>query len=60
MERMQSIAVIYVPLDGMNSEGLLVADMVADNNEGTHQQTGKTNLAMISEEIYAKIVNGNT
>ena len=28
MERMQSIAAIYVPLDGMNSEGLVVADLI--------------------------------
>ncbi len=44
MERMQSIAAIYVPLDGMNDQGLVVADLVAGDNEGTHQQTGKTNL----------------
>ena len=44
MERMQSIAAIYVPLDGMNSEGLMVADLMAGDNEETHQQTGKTAL----------------
>lgn len=41
MERMQSIAAIYVPLDGMNSEGLMVADLTAGDKEETHQQTGK-------------------
>ena len=41
MERMQSIAAIYVPLDGMNSEGLMVADLMAGDKEETHQQTGK-------------------
>ena len=44
MERMQSIAAIYVPLDGMNSEGLVVADLMAGDKEETHQQTGKTAL----------------
>ena len=44
MERMQSIAAIYVPLDGMNSEGLMVADLMAGDKEETHQQTGKTAL----------------
>ena len=44
MERMQSIAAIYVPLDGMNSEGLVVADLIAGDKEETHQQTGKTAL----------------
>lgn len=44
MERVQSIAAIYVPLDGMNSEGLMVADLMAGDKEETHQQTGKTAL----------------
>lgn len=44
MERMQSIAAIYVPLDGMNSEGLMVADLTVGDSEETHQQTGKTSL----------------
>ena len=44
MDRMQGIAAIYVPLDGMNSEGLVVADLTAGDTEETHQQTGKTNL----------------
>ena len=44
MERIQSIAAIYVPLDGMNSKGLLVADLTAGDSEETHQQTGKINL----------------
>ena len=37
MERMQSIAAIYVPLDGMNSQGLVVADLMAGDTEKTHQ-----------------------
>ena len=44
MERMQSIAAVYVPLDGMNSAGLMVADLMAGDDEETHQQTGKTAL----------------
>ena len=44
MERMQSLAAVYVPLDGMNSEGLAVADLIAGDKEETHQQTGKVSL----------------
>ena len=44
-ERMESLAAIYVPLDGMNVKGLIVADLVVGGNgdtEETHQHTGKT------------------
>ena len=41
MDRMQSLAAIYVPLDGMNEKGLVVADLMAGDREETHQQTGK-------------------
>ena len=44
MERMESIAAIYVPLDGMNSRGLVVADLTVGDEEETHQQTGKPDL----------------
>ena len=44
MERMQSLAAIYVPLDGMNEKGLMVADLMAGDDEETHQQTGKPAL----------------
>ena len=44
MERMQSLAAIYVPLDGMNEEGLAVADLIAGDKEATHQNTGKPDL----------------
>lgn len=44
MERMQSIAAIYVPLDGMNDQGLMVTDLMAGDKEETRQQTGKTAL----------------
>ena len=44
MERIQSLAAIYVPLDGMNEKGLMVADLMAGDHEETHQQTDKTDL----------------
>ena len=44
MERMQTLAAIYVPLDGMNAKGLVVADLMAGDNEETHQQTDRPNL----------------
>lgn len=44
MDRMQSLAAIYVPLDGMNEKGLVVADLMAGDKEETHQQTGRPAL----------------
>ena len=44
MERMQTLASIYVPLDGMNEKGLVVADLMAGDKEETHQQTEKHDL----------------
>lgn len=44
MERMQTLAAIYVPLDGMNEEGLAVADLMAGDKEATHQNTCKPDL----------------
>lgn len=44
MERMQTLAAIYVPLDGMNEKGLMVADLMAGDKESTHQQTEKPDL----------------
>lgn len=44
IERMQTLAAIYVPLDGMNEKGLVVADLMAGDNEETHQQTDKPDL----------------
>lgn len=43
-ERMQTLAAIYVPLDGMNEKGLVVADLMAGDDEETHQQTDKVDL----------------
>ena len=44
MYRIQSLAAIYVPLDGMNEKGLMVADLMAGDSEDTHQQTAKPDL----------------
>ena len=44
MERIQTLAAIYVPLDGMNEMGLVVADLMAGDNEETHQRTDKPDL----------------
>jgi len=43
-ERIQTLAAIYVPLDGMNEKGLIVADLMAGDMEETHQKTGKPAL----------------
>lgn len=44
MERIQTLAAVYVPLDGMNEKGLVVADLMAGDGEETHQQTDKPDL----------------
>ena len=44
IERMQTLAAIYVPMDGMNEKGLVVADLIAGDKEETHQQTAKPDL----------------
>lgn len=43
-ERIQTLAAIYVPLDGMNEKGLMVADLMAGDMEETHQKTDKPDL----------------
>ena len=43
-ERIQTLAAIYVPLDGMNEKGLIVADLMAGDNEETHQKTDRPDL----------------
>ena len=43
-ERMQTLAAVYVPMDGMNEKGLVVADLMAGDSEETHQQTGRPDL----------------
>lgn len=44
IERMQTLAALYVPLDGMNEKGLMVADLMAGDHEATHQDSGKTDV----------------
>ena len=44
MERMQTLAAIYVPVDGMNEKGLVIADLMAGDDEETHQKTDKPDL----------------
>lgn len=43
-ERIQTLAAIYVPLDGMNEKGLMVADLMAGDEEETHQKSDKPDL----------------
>lgn len=43
-ERIQTLAAIYVPLDGMNEMGLMVADLIAGDKEVTNQKTEKVDL----------------
>ena len=43
-ERIMTLAAIYVPLDGMNEKGLMVADLMAGDRETTHQKTDKADL----------------
>ena len=43
-ERIQTLAAIYVPLDGMNEKGLMIADLMAGDKEETHQKTDKPDL----------------
>ncbi len=43
-ERIQTLAAIYVPLDGMNERGLVIADLMAGDDEETHQKTDKPDL----------------
>ena len=41
---MIALASIYVPLDGLNEKGLYIADLMAGDDEGTAQNTGKPAL----------------
>ena len=43
-ERIQTLAAIYVPVDGMNERGLVIADLMAGDDEETHQKTDKVAL----------------
>lgn len=41
-----SLAAIYVPVDGMNEKGLCIADLMAGDDEETHQNTDKPDLTI--------------
>ena len=47
-DKYMSLAAVYVPLDGMNEKGLCVADLIAGDNERTHQNTEKADLTTTS------------
>ncbi len=42
--QMMALAAIYVPLDGMNEKGLMVADLIAGDKEETHQESEKPDV----------------
>lgn len=42
--QIRALAAVFVPQDGMNEKGLVVADLAAGDNESTNQSTGKTDL----------------
>lgn len=44
LDRFKAIAAIYVPLDGMNEKGLIVADLMAGDKEKTNQKSDKPDL----------------
>jgi predicted choloylglycine hydrolase len=44
MDRMMALAAVYVPLDGMNEKGLMIADLMAGDKAETHQDTAKPDL----------------
>lgn len=48
MSRMMALAAVYLPLDGINEKGLCVADLMAGDDEQTHQKTDKTDLTTTS------------
>lgn len=44
----KALAGIYVPLDGINEAGLVVADLMAGDDEVTNQDSGKADLTITS------------
>ena len=48
MDKIKALAAIYVPLDGMNEKGLVVADLLAGDDEKTHQVSDKADLTTTS------------
>lgn len=48
MDKIKSLAAVYVPLDGMNEKGLVIADLMAGDDEVTHQKGDKPDLTTTS------------
>lgn len=46
--KMMSLAAIYIPVDGMNEKGLVVADLTSGDNEETSQDNGLTDITTTS------------
>ncbi len=46
MNKFLALSAVYVPLDGMNEQGLCVADLVAGDDVETHQDTEKPDLTI--------------
>lgn len=44
--RMVALAAVYLPLDGINEKGLCVADLIAGDDEETHQKSDKPDLTI--------------
>lgn len=47
MDKFMALAAVYVPLDGMNEEGLCIADLLVINTPETHQKTDKPDLTTV-------------
>lgn len=46
--KFMALAAVYVPLDGMNSAGLCIADLMNNDGEVVHQDTDKPDLTTVS------------
>lgn len=44
--RIAAISAVYLPLDGMNEKGLCIADLIAGDEEETHQKSDKPDLTI--------------
>ena len=42
--QMMALAGIYIPMDGVNEKGLVIADLMAGDREETHQTTAKADI----------------
>lgn len=46
--KMLALACVYVPMDGMNEKGLVIADLVVGDKEGVHQDTDRPDVTTVS------------